>query len=331
MTIAPLPLWLSCENRVEFEPFVGRGAAALAHGVGWLERVVDENHVRPPPGQHAADRGRHPEASLGRRELPVGRPGRGKPRRKQRAVPGRRHHRPAVAGELVGKLPPVGDVDNAQGRVAAEQPGRQRDRNGERFQVPGRDVDDQPERPAAARLGELCRQRLDMPGGRIGAAAVKLVVRAHQERIEVAPEQAAIFGGIERGQRSNDSVRAGARGLRPGLRRIPLASFVPPSCPLCSIFNTKDTKVAGRSPRGLAGTIRRSTPPIVTALLTAMTRGCGGRGPRSLPHRIPRAVRRRRAEAGARGRRGDRESASSSAPRPWRRDWRVASPRPRAW
>ena len=150
MTIAPLRLVVEPRIERRIEPVVGRPASALGHCVGWLQRVVDEDHVGAAAGQHAADRSRHARAAACGRELGQGLAGRGESCRKQRLVPWGRHHRPAVAGEFVGEVLRVGDVDDGERGIVAEEPRRQGDRSGERLQMPRRHVDDKPLHPALA-------------------------------------------------------------------------------------------------------------------------------------------------------------------------------------
>jgi len=64
-------LLLVVEPAVEgmVEPLVGRPPLGLRQGLLWLQRIVDDDHVRTPPGQHPADRGREPAALRGRLEF----------------------------------------------------------------------------------------------------------------------------------------------------------------------------------------------------------------------------------------------------------------------
>ena len=50
-------------------PLVGRLALRLRQRFLGLQRVVDDDDVRTPPGQHPADRGREPAALRGRLEF----------------------------------------------------------------------------------------------------------------------------------------------------------------------------------------------------------------------------------------------------------------------
>ena len=192
-------LRLVVEPRIEraVEPGVGARAAAFRHRVGGLQRIVDQDHVGPAPGQHPADRGRHPEPAPGRDQLAQRRPRGAKAGRKQRPVPGGRHQRAAVAGEGVGKVLRVSGVDDGERRVVAEQPGRKRDRGGQRLQMPGRDVDDEPPRPALAHGRQPRRHDFDMPAGDEGRRAVAVDEGVQQERIEVVAQSSLDLGRCE--------------------------------------------------------------------------------------------------------------------------------------
>ena len=202
MTISSLCLVVEPRIKRRIEPVVGRGAAALGHGVGRLHRIVDQNDVGAAPRQHAADRGRDAVAAAGGHELGewLG----GEPCRKQRAVPWRRHHLPAIAGEFVRQVLGIGDVDDGESRIMAEQPSRQGDRGGERLQMPRRHVDDEPLHTAVGHALKFCRQNLGVPGRRKFLAAVQLGEAAHQEGIKIGPDQGLDFGGGERGHGGGD-------------------------------------------------------------------------------------------------------------------------------
>ena len=160
-------------------------------------RIVDQDHVGPAPGQHPADRGRHPEAAPGRDQLAQRRPRGAKAGWEQSPVPGGRHQRAAIAGEGVGKVLRVSGVDDGERRVVAEQPGRKRDRGGQRLQMPGRDVDDEPPRPALAHGRQPRRHDFDMPAGDEGRRAVAVDEGVQQERIEVVAQSSLDLGRCE--------------------------------------------------------------------------------------------------------------------------------------
>ena len=227
-------LLLVVEPRIErrIEPVVGGGAAALRHRVGRLQGVVDQDHVGAAAGHDAADRSREPKAPARRRELGQRLARRSEPGRKQRLVPAGGHDRPAVAGELVREVLGVGDVDDGERRIVAEEPRRQGDRGGERFQVPRRHVDDEPLHAALADALKLRRQNLGVPGRRKRPAGVKLGEAADEEGIEVRPDGGLDLGGGEHGfggrlrriagrvpgrrceERSDEAIHAAAAALQ---------------------------------------------------------------------------------------------------------------------
>ncbi len=186
---------LVVQARIErsVEPLVDGGAAALGHRVDGLQRIVDDDEIGAAPGQDAADRGRQPKPARRRDEFSQGRAVRDETRREQRAIPGRRHDCAAVARELVGKLLAVGDVDDRGVRIVAEQPGRQRDRGGERFQMARRNGDDQPLCAAVANRLQLGRHHLDVRGRLKRRRGVQLHETAHHEDVEIRSQRGAKF------------------------------------------------------------------------------------------------------------------------------------------
>ena len=105
---------------------------------------VDDDDVRTPPGQHAADRSGEP-AALGRGlELGCGLALRREPGREEMPVPVAGDNAPAVARELVGEVLGVADAEDLGTRPVTEAPGREGDRRQVRLQVARRQVDDQP-------------------------------------------------------------------------------------------------------------------------------------------------------------------------------------------
>src|SRR5208282_3641318 len=102
-----------------------------------LQRVVDDDDVRTPSGQHPADRGRDP-AALGRRlELGHRLTLRREPGREQPPVPVAGDDAAAIAREFVGEVLGIADAEDLQARVMAETPGRKGDRGQVRLQVAG--------------------------------------------------------------------------------------------------------------------------------------------------------------------------------------------------
>jgi len=175
------------------EPFVGGDPPAFRHGVGGFERIVDQDEIGAAAGEHAPDRGRHPRPTPCGDEFLQRRAGRGEPRREQALIPGRYHDRAAVARELVGKQLAVGHIDDGEGRVVTKQPGGQRDRGGERFQMPRRDVDDEPPDSSVAHRLKLGRQQLDVPAPQEASAGVQFEKAPHQEGMKVRAQGGLIF------------------------------------------------------------------------------------------------------------------------------------------
>jgi hypothetical protein len=64
--------------------------------------------------------------------------------RKDPLVPRADHDAPAIAGELVGEILAVADAEDLGRRVVAEMPRRKGDRGQQGFEMPRRQVDDQP-------------------------------------------------------------------------------------------------------------------------------------------------------------------------------------------
>ena len=124
------------------EPVVGRLPLGLRQRLLGLQRVVDDDDVRTPPGQHATNRGREPAALCGRLELGCGLPLRREPGGEELPVPAAGDNVPAVARQFVGEVLRVADTEELGARVVAEAPGRKADRAQMRLQVARRHVDD---------------------------------------------------------------------------------------------------------------------------------------------------------------------------------------------
>ena len=156
-------------------PLVGGLALGLRQGFLGFERVVDDDDVGTPPGQHPADRGRDPRAlgrrlELGHRLMPRCQAG-----RKEPLVPVAGDDAPAVARQFVGEVLGIADAEDLGARVEPETPGRKRNRGQQRLQMARRQADDQP--ADAARADRLTRRRGDlvMPARRERGAQVELV------------------------------------------------------------------------------------------------------------------------------------------------------------
>ena len=126
------------------EPVVGRLPLGLRQRLLGLQRVVDDDDVRTPPGQHATNRGREPAALCGRLELGCGLPLRREPGGEELPVPAAGDNVPAVARQFVGEVLGIADAEDLGARPVPQAPGRKGDRGQARLQVTRRQVDDQP-------------------------------------------------------------------------------------------------------------------------------------------------------------------------------------------
>ena len=81
--------------------------------VGGLQRVIDDNDVAAPAGERASGRCGEPEPAPRRHELGFSRLGRIESSGGEGGlIPGRHHHRPAIARVLGGKVGRIADADD---------------------------------------------------------------------------------------------------------------------------------------------------------------------------------------------------------------------------
>src|SRR5271166_1532152 len=181
-------LLLVVQSAVEgmVEPLVGSPPLGLRQGLLGLQRIVDDNDVCTPSGQHPADRGGEPAPLGGRLELRYGLALRGKPGREGPLVPFARDDTPAIARELVGEILRVADAEDLRAGPTPEAPRRKRDRAQQRLQVARRHIDDQPPDLTLVDRGQLCGHDLDVP-----------VHRERHERVELAKTALCEGGEIE--------------------------------------------------------------------------------------------------------------------------------------
>jgi hypothetical protein len=116
-------------------PLVGRLPLGLRQRLLGLQRVVDDDDVRTPPGQYPADRGGDARAlrrclELGYRLMP-----RRQPSWEEPLVPVTGEDAPAVARQFVGEVLRVADTQDLRARVVPEIPGRKGDRGQVRLQM----------------------------------------------------------------------------------------------------------------------------------------------------------------------------------------------------
>jgi len=169
-------------------PFVRRLALGLRQGLLGLQRVVDDDQIGAPPGQHTADRGGDARALGGRLELGHGLMAGCEAGREETLVPVAGEEAPAIARQFVGELLGVADAEDLGTRLVAEAPGRKRDRGQVRLQMARRQVDDQPPDAARAHRRQFRRDELDVPVHRERGARVELAERARREARKVVPQ-----------------------------------------------------------------------------------------------------------------------------------------------
>ena len=132
----------------------------LARVVG----VVDDQRVGPLAGRRAAHRGGDAVAArrglhlvllvLVSRQAHAG---------EEAPVPGAGQHQAEVKGVADAEPAAVARCHDAGRRIVAHQPGRPRHRDADRFQVPGRQVDDQPGDLAARAGRQVLADQMDVP------------------------------------------------------------------------------------------------------------------------------------------------------------------------
>ncbi len=154
--------------------FVDPPALGFGFRLGRLDRIVDDQGVAAPPGQRAADRCGQAKAVTGGGELGLGvfariDAGGGE----DPPVPIGFEDDPSVAGVLAGKLVRVGDHDDAARRVMPENVSGEGDRDDDRLQRSGRQVDDQAQALARYRRFEMPGEAVDMPGVQIPLTRTK--------------------------------------------------------------------------------------------------------------------------------------------------------------
>jgi hypothetical protein len=179
-------------------PVVGRLPLGLRQGLLGFQRIVDDDDVGAPAGQHAAARGGEPAAlrrslELGHR-LALGR----EAGRKELPVPVAGENMPAIARQFVGEVLRINDAEDLRARIVAETPRRKRHRSQVRLQVARRHIDDHPPDPAGADALELGRGHLEMPVQRERGARVELVETVLRKAGKIGAQQRLVLAGAER-------------------------------------------------------------------------------------------------------------------------------------
>jgi hypothetical protein len=181
---------LVVEARVEgmVEPLVGGPPLGLRERLLGLQRIVDDDDVGTPPGQHTADRSGDPPALRRRLELGYGLMPRRETGREEPLVPVARNDAPAVAREFVGEVLGIADTEDLGTRIMAQAPGRKRDRGQVRLQVTRRYVDDEAPDPALPYRCQLCGNDPEMPVRREIGLRVELDKSALGKPGEIGPQ-----------------------------------------------------------------------------------------------------------------------------------------------
>ena len=174
-------------------PLVGRLPLRLRQRLLRLQRVVDDDDVGTPPGQHPADRGGDPAALRGRLEFRHRLMPRRQTGRKEPLVPVAGDDMPAIARQFVGEVLGIAGADDLRARVVPETPGRKGDRCQQRLQVARRYADDQPADAAVAHRRQFPRHELDMPVHREPGARVELAKAPRRKAREIVPQQCRAF------------------------------------------------------------------------------------------------------------------------------------------
>jgi len=198
------------------EPIVG----GLPLGVGErflrLQRIIDQDDVGAPPGQHPTIRGGQPVALAGSHELLYRLAMGGKPGREDPPIPRARHDTAAVAGELVREILGIADAEELGRRVVTQTPGRKGDRGQQGFQMARRQVDDQAADLALAHRGELGRDHLKVPVDCQFGQRVQIVKAASGKGGKILPQQDIVFGS---GQVLEHRLIASRRAAAPSVVR----------------------------------------------------------------------------------------------------------------
>ena len=187
--MAPVDLVVQAAEQGVAVPLLEVEPPRIGVRVGGLHRVVDNHDVAAAAGEGASGRGGEPEAALRRHELGLCRLGGIEPSRGEEAlIPGRRHHRPAIARVLGGEVGRIADADDAPRRIAAQQPGRQRHRRADRFEAARRHQDDEALDLARGHTLKRIADGLEVPVGPEGLAGADGLERLLDEGAEVGPE-----------------------------------------------------------------------------------------------------------------------------------------------
>ena len=174
-------------------PLVGGLPLGLRQGLLGFQRIVDNDDVRTPAGQHSADRGG--ESAALRRGLELGhrlalcR----EANRKELPVPVADEKMPAIARQFVGEILRITDAKDLRARIVAETPRRKHHRSQVRLQVARRHIDDHPADPAAPHRLKLGRGHLEMPVQHERGAKVERVATVLRKAGKIGAQQRLVL------------------------------------------------------------------------------------------------------------------------------------------
>ncbi len=175
-------------------PLVDLGPLEIGEGLVGFQRIVNDQHVGPPPGEDAPDGGGQAKPLAGRREFLDGLfLAREAGPRKQGVIPGTRHHRAAIARMFVGEFLRVAHAEELRRGLVPEPPGRQRHGGTVGFQRTGWHTHNQScDRASAAGL-ELGREQIQVPIIQVGCGRVEVAEGPLVERRQILPQERIIF------------------------------------------------------------------------------------------------------------------------------------------
>ncbi len=125
------------------EPFVHALASCVRQCFISFQRVVDHDDVCATTRKSTSDRRREPEATLCGFEISYGVSFARNSGVEQGLIKCTAHEATRLSGQSIGKILGVRDACHLLLRKVSQEPGRERDGCGVRFQVPRRNIDDQ--------------------------------------------------------------------------------------------------------------------------------------------------------------------------------------------
>ena len=186
---------LVVESAVESmdEPLVAGVPLCVRERLVRLQRIVNQNYVGAATGEHTAGRGGESVALAGGDELLHRLAVRRQAGREELTIPRAHHDAAAIAGELIGELLGIADAEDLRRGVVPETPGRKSDRGHQRFEVTGRQVNDQPPDLALPYRGQRGGDNFEVPVRRQAGLRVKVLEATPGKGREVVPQQEVVL------------------------------------------------------------------------------------------------------------------------------------------